>query len=197
VTLPHSRLTPALTPHGRLTLVPSNDAPELAPELAQRLTTAFGRGSGPGLLQLGGAEVGQPLPPALSYWRELGSRYVTALCTRPGTATEHKPVPPPDIAELETLALGAPAMPGAEYVSAHLLDALWREIDAAFAARQTETQATTEELVKQLNTAWNVVGRVHFNIAENRRDDAAPFAFLATYRHHRCDRWGRRCSRCQ
>src|SRR4029077_10183068 len=29
--------------------------------------------------------------------------------------------------------------------------------------------------------AWNLVGRVHFNLAENRRDDAAPFAFLATY----------------
>src|SRR4030095_6727965 len=26
-----------------------------------------------------------------------------------------------------------------------------------------------------------LVGRVHFNLAENRRDDAAPFAFLATY----------------
>ena len=26
-----------------------------------------------------------------------------------------------------------------------------------------------------------MVGRVHFNLAENRRDDDAPFAFLATY----------------
>ena len=29
--------------------------------------------------------------------------------------------------------------------------------------------------------AWNLVGRVHFNLAENRKDDEAPFAFLATY----------------
>ena len=29
--------------------------------------------------------------------------------------------------------------------------------------------------------AWNLVGRVHFNLAENRRDEAAPFAFMATY----------------
>jgi hypothetical protein len=29
--------------------------------------------------------------------------------------------------------------------------------------------------------AWHLVGRVHFNLAENRRDDEAPFAFLATY----------------
>jgi hypothetical protein len=29
--------------------------------------------------------------------------------------------------------------------------------------------------------AWNVVGGVHFNLAENRKDEEAPFAFLATY----------------
>jgi non-specific serine/threonine protein kinase len=28
---------------------------------------------------------------------------------------------------------------------------------------------------------WNVVGRVHFNLALNRNDEEAPFAFLATY----------------
>jgi non-specific serine/threonine protein kinase len=34
-----------------------------------------------------------------------------------------------------------------------------------------------------LDPAWNVVGRVHFNLAENRSDELAPFAFLATYTH--------------
>src|SRR6185369_3373004 len=31
------------------------------------------------------------------------------------------------------------------------------------------------------HAAWNLVGRVHFNLAENRKDEDAPFAFLATY----------------
>ncbi len=177
------RLSLALSPHGRLTLVATDDAPELATELAQRLTVAFARGSGHGLLQLGGAEIGQALPPVLSYWRELGTRYVTALCVRTGNETAHSPVPPPAPADLETLALGAPVMLGAEYINAALLAALWREIDDAFALRQTESQATTEVLVKQLNDAWNVVGRVHFNVAVNIRDNASPFAFLATYAH--------------
>ena len=35
--------------------------------------------------------------------------------------------------------------------------------------------------MKRRNPAWNLVGRVHFNLAENRRDPDAPFAFLATY----------------
>ncbi len=178
-----SRLTPSLTPHGRLVLIPSEDAPRLEEALAQRLLDAFARGSGEGLLQLGGAEVGASLPPVFGYWRELGARYVTTLCAQPGADTRHTPVPPPDTADLETLALGAPAMPGAEYVAASALAALWHEIDAAFAARRARAGATTEELLKQLNPAWHVVGRVHFSLAENRRDEAAPFAFLATYTH--------------
>jgi superfamily II DNA or RNA helicase len=178
----HTRFTPALTPHGRLVLTSSDDAPELDPALAKRLLDAFERGSGYGLLQLGGAEVAQPLPPVFGYWRELGSRYVTTLCTRPDAGT-HTPVPPPNVSDLQTLALGAPAMPGGEYVNAELLEALWHEIDAAFAARLAQAGSTAEELLRQLNPAWNVVGRVYFNLAENRKDELAPFAFLATYTH--------------
>ena len=67
-----SRLVPLLTPHGRLRLVPADDAPALAPELRRRLDEAFDRGAGHGLLQLGAGEVGTVLPAVLGYWRELG-----------------------------------------------------------------------------------------------------------------------------
>ena len=35
--------------------------------------------------------------------------------------------------------------------------------------------------LKACHPAWNLVGRVYFNLAENRKDPEAPFAFLATY----------------
>jgi non-specific serine/threonine protein kinase len=38
-----------------------------------------------------------------------------------------------------------------------------------------------QEFLKSRHPAWNLIGRVHFNLAENRRDEEAPFAFLATY----------------
>src|SRR6266571_4016950 len=76
-------IAPVVTPHGRLTMIQADDGPILDPGLAGRLQDAFARGSGHGLLQLGAAEVGTALPPVLSYWRELGTRYVTALCTPP------------------------------------------------------------------------------------------------------------------
>src|SRR5262249_16325186 len=35
--------------------------------------------------------------------------------------------------------------------------------------------------LKSRHPAWNLVGHVHFNLAENRKDEDAPFAFIATY----------------
>ena len=77
-------LAPVLTPHGVLTLRQTGEAPVLAPEHGSRVEKAFARGAGHGLLWLGANEVGTSLPPVLSYWRELGTRYVTALCAFPG-----------------------------------------------------------------------------------------------------------------
>jgi len=54
-------------------------------------------------------------------------------------------------------------------------------MDAAFAVELSESGSSIQDFLKRRNPAWNLVGRVHFNLAENRRDDQAPFAFLATY----------------
>jgi non-specific serine/threonine protein kinase len=72
-------------------------------------------------------------------------------------------------------------MTGAEYLTAAVLSALWQELDAAFRVELSESKCGVEEFLKRRNPAWNLVGRVHFNLAENRKDEAAPFAFLATY----------------
>jgi non-specific serine/threonine protein kinase len=176
-------VVPVLTPHGHLILSEDRDGSALEPELARRLQNAFARGSGHGLLQLGASEVGVALPPVFSYWREFGARYVTAVCTQPDgetrSTTTHNPSPPD--AELASLALAAPPMTGAEYLTASVLQSLWQELDIAFGLELSESKCGVQEFLKRCNAAWNLVGRVHFNLAENRRDDAAPFAFLATY----------------
>src|SRR6266446_3815504 len=176
-------LAPTLSPHGRLALVEAPDAPPLDPELAQRLESAFARGSGHGLLQLGAAEAGATIPPVFSYWREFGSWYVTALCAHPDTGATPRKVhlAAPPAAELDRLVLAAPPMTGAEYLSAAVLGALWQELDAAFGIELAESKCGIQEFLKRRNPAWNLVGRVHFNLAENRKDPDAPFAFLATY----------------
>jgi non-specific serine/threonine protein kinase len=72
-------------------------------------------------------------------------------------------------------------MTGGEYLSAGVLEALWLELDAAFAAELRDSRLTVQEFLRMRNPAWNLVGRVHFNLAENRKDPDSPFAFLATY----------------
>ena len=38
-----------------------------------------------------------------------------------------------------------------------------------------------EAFLRRKSPLWNLVGRVCFHLAENKGDDDAPFAFLATY----------------
>ena len=174
-----------LTPHGHLIVAQETAAPCLDAALAGRLLRAFERGSGHGLLQLGAEEAGTALPPVYSYWREFGARYVTALCTQPDSGVamgEKVRIPPrPQDEELEWMVLGAPPMLGAEYLTAAVLEALWQELDAAFRVELSESRCGVQDFLKRRNPAWNLVGRVHFNVAENRRDAETPFAFLATY----------------
>jgi non-specific serine/threonine protein kinase len=172
-----------LTPHGRLVLVQEPGAPNLDAGLARRLRDAFERGPGHGLLWLGAGEAGTALPPVYSYWREFGARYVTALCTQPDIEARQEKlrVPRPPDEELDWVVLGAPPMAGAEYLTVAVLDALWQDLDAAFGVELAESKCEVQDFLKRRNPAWNLVGRVHFHVAENRQDAEAPFAFLATY----------------
>jgi non-specific serine/threonine protein kinase len=176
-------LSLGLTPHGRLTLTPDADAPSLDPGLEKRLRQALERGSGHALLLLGADEAGAALPPTAAYWREFGARYVTALCTQQDGDTGNRKVnvAAPADEELEPMALAAPPMTGGEYLTAVVLRSLWQELDTAFALELSESKCDVQDFLKRRNPAWNLVGRVHFNLAENRKDPDAPFAFLATY----------------
>jgi hypothetical protein len=163
-------------------LSPSDEAPVLDLQFAERATRAFASGAGHGLLRLGAAEVETVVPPVFAYWREFAGRFVTALCARPDFDERQVELPPPP-EDLKALATAAPVMPGAEYLTADVLISLWEEIGAAFLGELAEAKVTVQEFFKSLHPAWNVVGKVHFNLAENRKDEVAPFAFLATYTH--------------
>ncbi len=172
----------ALTPHGRLALVPGSDGSPLPPPQSERLATALSRGSGHVLLALGSYHAGSALPPIPAWWRDLAVRYLTALRTLP-EAAERVPgrIPAPDAGELQALCWSAPPMDGAEYLCVELLERLWQELDAALHAELAEAGLALADFLKARNPAWNLVGRVHVHLAENRQDEAAPFAFLATY----------------
>ena len=170
-------LTLQLTPHGHLLLAREGDAPALSDALQQRLHHAFALGSGHGLLQLGAAEVDQVLPPVWAWWRDFAARYVTALCA----VSEEGTVARPDSQTLDALVAAAPPMMGAEYLSAAVLKTLWADLNRALQLEWAASKQSLQDFLKSRHPAWNLVGRVYFNLAENRQDPDAPFAFLATY----------------
>ncbi|MGF6547099.1 DEAD/DEAH box helicase [Paraburkholderia youngii] len=171
------RLSPRITPAGHLLAAPDVEAPSLPDDVA--LGAAFTRGAGHGLLYLGSATIGRALPPAWAWWRDLGARYVTTLCTTPEGG--EIAIVQPDLAEFERLIDDAPPMTGAEYLTPDVLAALWGEIDRALRDELSATGESLQAFLRSRHPAWNLVGRVHFNLAENRKDPEAPFAFLVTY----------------
>lgn len=182
------RIQLRLTPRGHLLLEEANDAPTLDDKVAARLAEAFGRGTGHGLMHLGAGEIGQSLPPTFVWWRDFAVRYVEAVCLYGSDGGGEGPsaaflsaIASPAEAELATLMLTAPMMPGAEYLTAGILRGLWADLGTAFTASFTAAGTDLQAFLKTLNPAWNLIGRVHFNLAENRRDPESPFAFLATY----------------
>jgi hypothetical protein len=181
-----SNRIPALTPQGHLMLAPTDEARTLPGNLQERLEAAFERGAGHGLLELGIREIGSALPAEFAYWRDFAGRYVTTLCTsaQPARSTDAaavNPIEPPPSETLVELASAAPPMQGGEYLNADVLAALWEKIEKACRAELADAKQTLQEFLKGRNPVWHLVGRVHFNLAENRSDAEAPFAFIATY----------------
>ncbi len=168
-----------LTPKGHLQAVDEPEAPLLDDTLAGRLREAFARGTGEGLLHLGAVEVTTALPSVWSFWRDFARQYVTALTATP--EDDAISVSPPEGPLLESLSLDAPPMTGGEYLSPDVLTVLWTSVEEAAKAELAVSGQTLQTFLKSKHPAWNLVGRVHFNLAENRKDPECPFAFLATY----------------
>jgi superfamily II DNA or RNA helicase len=176
----------ALSPNGQLRFewqsASSDAAYALDASLEGHLDKAFALGPGHGLLHLGATGVGQVLPGAFAWWRDFASRYVTALCAvADDVAVADITVAVPEASVLAGWLVDLPLMRGSEYADADVLARLWREIDDALRIELAASKTTLVEFLHSKHSAWHQVGRVHFNLAENRKDPENPFAFLATY----------------
>jgi len=74
-------------------------------------------------------------------------------------------------------------MKGLEYLDGEVLGRLWDGLDAYARAAIQQAAGGAAGWLKACNPAWQTVGRVTFHLAENKRNPAYPFAFLATYTH--------------
>jgi len=176
-------LTLCISPHGRLFLSPSPDDAPSDGASSTRIQEAFVSGQAQGLLHLATRQLGSTLPPALSFARDFGSRYLTRLCHTPELegASELPPVPIPNDEELTAVAMGAPPMRGLEYLNGSTLAAWWSDLDELVRGEVRTSAQSVQEYLRELNPVLRTVGRVTFHLAENKRDPEHPFAFPATY----------------
>ncbi len=180
---PEAPLTIALSPHGHPLLCRAEAGePALDAAVARRISADFASGFGAGIFRLGAAEVATALPPAFGFWRDFARRFVTALCSTADLEERRAKVTVPSPREdFENLVRAAPPMRGGEYLTVDVLETLWSELHAHFWLLVRAHRGTVQELFARYNAAWNVVGRVHFHLAENKRDAVHPFAFMASY----------------
>ena len=176
----------SLSPQGRLHFDEAR-AIALDPRVADVLRLAASSSSAHALLTLATRALDAPLPPAGAFWREFGRRYLTRLCHTPDLPAGGAGIEAPPDEELAGLVGAAPPMPGAEYLRADTLRALWRELDGLVLAEIRASAGGAQAWLKAQNPVWHLVGRVTFHLAENKRDGERPFAFLATYTHRISD----------
>ena len=175
-----------LTPSGRLDVQPgsSEDGPLLSAKAARQIVEAFSAGRGSGVLHLGAAELSTVLPPSLSYWRDVGRVFIGRVCgALDPTDPKSLVVPEPDSDELSALVHAVPPMQGSETLSAALLRDIWSDTGVALSSAAKGDKDGVQGYLKKQSSVWNVVGRVCFHLAENKRDPVFPFAFIATYVH--------------
>ncbi len=181
------RLALAISPQGRLHVAETVEADPAAPGLpestARRVLQAFSDATARGLLHLATVELQTPLPASLGYARDVAKDYLTALCHAAGIdgSTELAPVAPPPSEELAFRALQGPPMKGLEYLSAEVLQSWWRELDEFIRGEIRAFPGGAQAYLREKNPLWRLVGRVTFHLAENKRDEKYPFAFMASY----------------
>ena len=180
----------AVTPAGRLIAERGGEADQkLDAATAEAIERAFDDSSAEGLLYLASRALGEQLPASLVYWRDFAARLFHAVCGLSAESLANAvtaatdSLPPPDDEQLEALVGAAPPMRGLEYLTADVLRALWDGLAKTVLARAAEFEDGPQAFLRSVNPLWHLLGRVTFHLAENKRDPARPFAFLATYTH--------------
>jgi hypothetical protein len=179
----HSSLALVISPQGHPRAEPSDDPVPLPGGRAERIVAAFASSPSAGLLHLASAELNAELPASLSFVRAFAREYLTRLCRTPDldAGAAIAPVAPSPAEELDAIILSAPPIKGLEYLTAPVLADWWTELDEHVRGQIRSYSGSPQDYLRDKNPLWRLVGRVTFHLAENKRHESWPFAFLATY----------------
>ena len=166
-----------LTPAGHLRWAPVDGDP--VPPAVARLESAVAADWREALFTLAADRIDTQASPPARFWQQIAERYLTALCQLPEQEA-HVQVEAPAAADRAAWILSAPPMRGGEYLSEDSLHDVWRHLDA-WVGEAVAAAGGLPAFLRARAASWHQVGRVCFHLAENRNDEARPFAFMATY----------------
>jgi SNF2-related domain/SNF2 Helicase protein/Helicase conserved C-terminal domain len=178
----------AISPQGSLGLV--STASEIGSlvqsiDIAPEIVGAFDASLVGGLVTLASSRWKSAVldwPAEFTFWRDYARNYFAALCRQySSTSKQWSAIGPLDTATVEEWLQLAPPMPGLEYLSPLHLQKLWQDIDAYTRVTSRSHEEGLAGLLRSLDEHWNLIGRVTFHLAENKKNPDAPFAFMATY----------------
>ncbi len=151
------------------------------------LEAALSRGPGYGLLFLDTARNGYSEEESFAYWKDFCRLYLSLFSATPNLDRidfKHQSIEidlPED--DLERFLLTVPPFRGAEYVNRECLLSIWKEIEEALHKQLSEYDKDVDSFFSSRHSGWSLLGRVCFHLAENKKSQETPFAFLATYAH--------------
>ena len=178
----------AISPQGSLGLVATASeigSPVESIDVASEIIDAFNVSLVGGLVTLASSRWQTAVmswPPEFAFWRDYARNYFAALCRQySSTSKQWSAVGPSDTTTVEEWLQLAPPMPGLEYLGPSHLQELWHDLDAYTQVAARGYDEGLAGLLKSLDVNWNLIGRVTFHLAENKKNPDAPFAFMATY----------------
>lgn len=180
----YTSLSLALSPSGKIHVDSSGTTQEsLSNTIAEAIQIHFAKSYVHGILYLGIANFSSGLPPSFAFWQKFSRLLIAQVCRLFGVVdlAISANIPFPCIEELQDIIQHAPIMIGVEYLSLDVLASLWRELIATLVVELKPYDGDLQKYLGVYNSAWNLIGRVCFHLAENKNDSNLPFAFLATY----------------
>ena len=172
-----------LTPSGVLHIAYHLDVINVHADVHEAaIVQAFSQSQEEGLLQLLALKIGDDWSLALKYWRHYIAMYADQLCHHASNTSQQIDVivPPHEEILCEWL-MKIPPMPGTEYITTTALASIWSLFDDWCRKQIISNPNGITGFFKKHLPAWQQVGRVCFHLAENKQDEAYPFAFMATY----------------
>jgi len=191
---PHLGLSPLgrvyfLQPTGEATAVHVSE--NNADRSRSKLVLAFKDSSAVGLLELAKADLPADWPAEFAFWKNFAQQLAQSFCcldegdrdqfSTKNPANLQRLVPPPDDLQLSVIVSEAPPMRGLEYLAPRVLTNLWLDLRKQMHEHALATTGGMDGLLQAINPDWQPLGRVTFHLAENKKDESRPFAFLATF----------------